>query len=134
MAFDIKDASGEYRVMDTAIPFAHALMEAGIPYAKEIWELLDVTGYDPNYDYFKEEKYKTANQRIVSQGFKETRHRLMNKILNRTKIRQVISLGSGFNPGMLEFIDNNKDAKCIERQIKSAISLMKLVARDMPND
>jgi len=104
------------KVTDTAIPMAFVRAQAGIPYAKEIWDALDIKDFDPYHTISP-----VTGKPYFSRGIMnidlirwEARGRLTDKILSQTGINQILCLGSGFCPRGINLASANDKVTYVE--------------------
>ena len=105
---EIKDADFE-SVIPTALHTAYPLVFTDILYSQEIFDKLSEHGFDESI----------KNDKLVFEL--EARHKLIDKFVKETGIKQILELASGFTASGLNICNSDKDVKYVEFDLPQVI-------------
>ena len=98
----IKDSDFE-SIIPTALHTAYPLIFTDIPFSQEIFDKLSENGFADNL----------KNDKLAFEL--EARHKLIDKFVKESGIKQILEIASGFTASGLNICKSDKNVKYIER-------------------
>lgn len=115
---NIKDSDFE-SIIPTSLHTAYPLIFTDIPYSQEIFIKLSENGFDENL----------KNDKLAFEL--EARHKLIDKFVKESGIKQILEIASGFTASGLNICKNDRDVKYIEFDLPKVIQKKKQILGDI---